>query len=262
MVTPEIPLNLDEIDANFSENFKTKKDLEKEFSKIKDKLCELQDTLYAEGKRRILIVLQGMDTAGKDGAIKHVFKEVHLQGIRVANFKAPSKDELAHDFLWRVHKEVPGNGEIVIFNRSHYEDVLITRVHNLISEKTWVKRYEHIRNFEKLLFDEGTVILKFYLHISKEEQKKRLLERLNNPKKKWKLLKEDVEERQYWEDYLKAYNEAISETSTFYAPWYIIPANKKWFRNYIVAKIITKKLESLNMRYPDPEPDIENIEIY
>jgi len=261
MVTPEIPFDLNNIDPDFSENFKSKKDVEKEFSKLKEKLCDLQDILYAEGKRRVLIVLQGMDTAGKDGTIKHVFKEVHLQGIRVANFKSPTATELAHDFLWRIHKEVPGNGEIVIFNRSHYEDVLITRVHKLIPEKTWIKRYEHIRNFEKLLFDEGTMILKFYLHISKDEQKKRLLERRNNPKKRWKLRKEDIEERKYWDDYITAYNEVIAETSTFYAPWYIIPANKKWFRNYIVAKIIVKKLESLNMKYPDPEPDIENIEI-
>ncbi|WP_456397233.1 polyphosphate kinase 2 family protein [Desulfurobacterium sp.] len=261
VVTPDKLFDLNKIDPGFTGNFKGKNDVKEEFHRLRKRLCELQDVLYAEGKHKILIVLQGMDTAGKDGTIKHVFKEVHLQGIKVFSFKEPTEEELSHDFLWRVHKHTPGKGEIAIFNRSHYEDVLIVRVHRLVPEKVWMKRYEHIRNFEKMLFDEGTTILKFYLHISKKEQKKRLLERLTNPRKRWKLHVEDVKERKHWDEYIRAYNDAIFKTSTIYAPWFVIPSDKKWFRNYLVAKIIVKKLESLNMKYPEPEKGIGNLKI-
>jgi PPK2 family polyphosphate:nucleotide phosphotransferase len=217
--------------------------------------------LYAEQKHKVLIVLQGMDTSGKDGTIRRVFEGVNPQGVRVASFKQPTPEELDRDFLWRVHKQVPGKGEMVIFNRSHYEDVLVVRVHELVPKEVWSKRYEHINSFERMLADEGTTILKFFLHIDQEEQKQRLQARLDDPHKHWKFNPADLEERKLWPKYMKAYEEAISKTSTDGAPWYIVPANRKWYRNIVVGTIIVEALTRLNMRYPEPEFDAAKIQI-
>jgi PPK2 family polyphosphate:nucleotide phosphotransferase len=225
------------------------------------RLEALQELLYAEHKHKILIVLQGMDTAGKDGTIRHVFEGVNPQGVRVAGFKQPTPQELDHDFLWRVHRQTPGRGEIVIFNRSHYEDVLVVRVHNLAAEEVWSKRYRHIKEFERLLADEGTTILKFFLHIDLDEQRARLQARLDEPAKHWKFNPADLKERKRWPEYIRAYQDALSQTSTEWAPWIIVPANRKWYRNLVVGTTIVETLEALNMRYPEPGFDPEKIKI-
>ena len=228
---------------------------------LNGELEELQELLYAEGKHKVLIVLQALDTGGKDGTIRHVFEGVNPQGVKVASFKAPTRKELAHDYLWRIHKHTPGKGEIVIFNRSHYEDVLVVRVHNLAPEAVWSKRYEHINAFEKTLADEGTTILKFYLHIDKDEQKERLQDRLDEPNKNWKFSLGDLEERKLWGQYTEAFEAALENTSTVYAPWYVIPANRKWYRNLVISTIIIEKLKSLNMSFPEPEDDLSGVVI-
>ena len=228
---------------------------------LNGELEALQELLYAEGKHKVLIVLQAMDTGGKDGTIRHVFEGVNPQGVKVASFKAPTRKELAHDYLWRIHKHTPGKGEIVIFNRSHYEDVLVVRVHNLAPEAVWSKRYEHINAFEKTLADEGTTILKFYLHIDKDEQKERLQDRLDEPNKNWKFSLGDLEERKLWGQYTEAFEAALENTSTAYAPWYVIPANRKWYRNLVISTIIIEKLKSLNMSFPKPEDDLSGVVI-
>ncbi len=223
----------------------------------------LQERLFAGGNRALLIVLQGMDTSGKDGTIKNVMSGVNPQGCRVASFKAPSRQELAHDFLWRVHQKVPPKGYIGIFNRSHYEDVLITRVHGLVSEKVARQRFNQISEFEELLSNTGTVVLKFFLHISKEEQRKRLEARIRNPEKRWKFSTQDLEERKLWNDYMKALEDVIPATSTDHAPWYIVPADRKWFRNVVVADTVVETLESMNLKCPPAreEVDWENLKI-
>lgn len=234
---------------------------EKKLAELSHQLDQLQDVLFAERKHKLLIVLQAMDTGGKDGVIRHVFENVDPLGVRVANFKAPTPEELAHDYLWRIHRQTPASGEIVIFNRSHYEDVLIVRVHNLVPPATWRKRYDHINQFERMLCDEGTTILKFFLHISKAEQAKRLQARLDDPTKRWKFNPGDLKERQLWPAYMKAYEDVLSRTSTEWAPWYIIPANHKWYRNLVVATIIVDTLKGLKMRYPQPDFDPTMIQI-
>jgi PPK2 family polyphosphate:nucleotide phosphotransferase len=233
----------------------------KQLLELNHRLEELQELLHAEHKHKVLIVLQAMDTGGKDGTIRHVFEGVNPQGVRVASFKKPTPEELGHDFLWRVHKQVPGRGEIVIFNRSHYEDVLVVRVHDLAPKGVWSKRYDHINDFERMLVDEGTTILKFFLHIDLDEQKERLQARLDEPNKRWKFNPADLEERKLWPMYVKAYEDAISKTSTDWAPWYVIPANRKWYRNLVVGTVIIEALEDLNMRYPKPEFDPAEIKI-
>lgn len=226
---------------------------------LNDELEALQELLYAEGKHKVLIVLQATDTGGKDGTIRHVFDGVNPQGVHVASFKKPTEIELDHDYLWRVHARTPGSGEIVIFNRSHYEDVLVVRVHDLVPPAQWEKRYEHINNFEKLLADEGTTIIKFFLHISKEEQKERLEERLADPEKHWKFSKGDLAERERWDDYQAAFEAALSRTSTEYAPWYIIPADRKWYRNLVISEVIIDTLKGLDMAYPAAEDGLEDV---
>ncbi len=220
-------------------------------------LADLQELLYAEHKQKVLIVLQGMDTSGKDSTIRHVFGDVNPQGTNVYGFKVPTQQELDHDYLWRVHKNTPGKGEIAIFNRSHYEDVLVVRVHSLVSKSVWEKRYDQINAFEKLLADEGTTILKFCLHISKEEQAERFLARLDRPTKHWKFNPGDLEEREYWNDYMDAYEDMINRTSTKWAPWIVVPSDQKWYRNLIVAETIVKTLQGLDMHFPQEVPDIE-----
>ena len=238
-----------------------KKEGRKRLLELNEQLEELQELLYAEHKHKVLIVLQAMDSGGKDGTIRHVFEGVNPQGVRVAGFKKPTPEELDHDYLWRVHKQTPGRGEIVIFNRSHYEDVLVVRVHSLVPEEVWSKRYEHVNAFERTLADEGTTILKFYLHIDLDEQKERFQARLDEPHKNWKFNPADVEERKLWPKYMQAYEDAISKTSTEYAPWYVVPANRKWYRNLVVGTVIVEALQGLNMRYPEPQFDPGEIQI-
>src|SRR6202161_3392170 len=211
------------------------------------RLDGFQYRLYAEKKRAVLLIFQGLDAAGKDGTIRHVMSGVDPQGCVVRSFKVPTAEEAAHDFLWRVHKAVPGEGEIGIFNRSHYEDVLVVRVHNLVPKDFWSERYGQINQFEKFLSDNDVKILKFFLHISKDEQKKRFEQRIEDPDRQWKISEADFDERNYWGDYTKAYEDALTRCSTKHAPWYIIPANKKWFRNLAVSHIIAETMEEMNM---------------
>jgi PPK2 family polyphosphate:nucleotide phosphotransferase len=218
-----------------------------------------QTLLYAEHKHSVLVVLQAMDAGGKDGTIRHVFSGVNPQGVDVASFKQPTTLELSHDFLWRIHTQAPRAGQIVIFNRSHYEDVLVTRVHKLVDKKTCARRYEHIRDFEALLVESGTTILKFFLHISKEEQLARFAQRLDDPGRNWKISESDYSERELWDDYVDAFEDAISATSTATAPWYVIPANHKWFRNLAVSQIIADAMADLGLAFPAPSVNLAEI---
>jgi len=259
-ITPDTKVNLAKFDPQDAHAFdKDKKAAQKVLGDLDQELDYLQELLYAEHKHKILIVLEGMDTSGKDGVIRHVFKGVNPQGVKVASFKQPTARELDHDFLWRIHPDVPGKGEIVIFNRSHYEDILVARVHGLVPEKVIENRYENINNFEKMLGNEGTTILKFFLHISKEEQKERLKERLKDKSKHWKFSASDVNERKFWDSYVKAYELALSRTSTVYAPWYVVPADKKWYRNLVTASVIVDTLKGFNMHFP--QVDLKNVKI-
>jgi len=252
-------IKLKDYDPNDSRLFDgNKKDSKEALLKLNTELAALQEQLYAEGKHRLLIVLQAMDTGGKDGVIRAVFEGVNPQGVKVASFKVPTPVELSHDYLWRVHQQTPGKGEMVIFNRSHYEDVLVVRVHQLVPEEVWSRRYQHIREFERLLADEGTTILKFYLHIDLQEQAQRFLARVEDPTKQWKFNPGDLDERERWEEYMKAYEDMLNQTSTDWAPWYIIPANKKWYRNWLISKIVIKTLKDLDMHYPTAPENIED----
>ncbi len=235
-------------DAGFN-----KEDASKLLNENIENIKKLQYLLYAENKHSVLVILQAMDAGGKDGTIRHVFGPLNPQGVKVTSFKTPTEEELSHDFLWRIHMHTPKSGEICIFNRSYYEDVLIVRVHNLVPQKIWSKRYAHINSFEKLLSDSGTIILKFFLHISEKEQSERLNSRLEDPSKYWKANPQDFEEKSYWKDYMDAYESAVSKCSTPYAPWFIIPSDKKWFRNLAISTIMVNALESLKMKFPDPK---------
>jgi PPK2 family polyphosphate:nucleotide phosphotransferase len=223
-------------------------------------IAHLQYKLYAEDKQALLVVLQGIDAAGKDGTIRKVFSILNPQGCHVHSFKAPTKEELAHDYLWRIHSAAPRHGEVGIFNRSHYEDVLIARVRSLVPEKTWRARYAQINQFENLLASSGTRVLKFFLYISKEEQEQRFRERLQNPEKQWKFNPEDLAEREHWDAYLDAFQEALVKCSTPQAPWYVIPANRKWYRNWIISEVTRRALEEMNPQIPPPAPGLDAIE--
>ncbi|RLC76719.1 MAG: polyphosphate kinase 2 family protein [Chloroflexi bacterium] len=238
-----------------------KRDAREVLRTLNKRLGTLQELLYAERKHKVLIVLQAMDTGGKDGVIRHVFKGVNPQGVQVANFKKPTLEELEHDYLWRVHKHTPREGHIVIFNRSHYEDVLVVRVHDLVPPEVWSRRYDHINDFERMLADEGATILKFYLHIDLDEQKERLQARLDDPHKRWKFNRGDLEERKLWPEYMRAYEDALGKTSTEWAPWYIVPANRKWYRNLVVATVLIETLEGLGMSYPQPDENLDDLVI-
>jgi PPK2 family polyphosphate:nucleotide phosphotransferase len=227
-----------------------KRDGLKAIDAIIRKLDPLQELLYAENKHSVLVVLQGMDSSGKDATIRKVFEGVNPEGVRVAHFGKPSAEESDHDYLWRAHKQVPARGEIVIFNRSHYESVLVERVHELVPEEVWSKRYRQIVDFERMLTDEGTTILKFFLHIDKKEQARRFQDRLNDPTKHWKFSYLDYNERSYWKDYTRAYEDALEKTSTKAAPWYVVPSNHAWFRDLVVSQAIVNSLEGLGMKYP------------
>jgi PPK2 family polyphosphate:nucleotide phosphotransferase len=226
-----------------------------------EELVRLQNLLYAENHHALLIILQGMDTAGKDGTIRHVMSGLSPQGVTVTAFKAPTEEELAHDFLWRVHKAVPRHGFIGIFNRSHYEDVLTVRVHELVPRKIWKARYEQINQFERMLVKNGVVILKFFLHISKGEQKQRLEQRMADPTRYWKFSIHDVQERHYWAAYRQAYEAALTHCSTHWAPWHIVPADHKWYRNLVVAEAVVQALKDLDMKYPQPAVDLAAIHL-
>ncbi len=224
------------------------------------KLGDLQELLFAGHRHKLLVVLQGMDTSGKDGTVRHVMNGVSPQSVRVTSFKKPTEQEADHDYLWRVHAAAPGKGEIAIFNRSHYAEVLVVRVHQLVPEKVWKKRYGQIRDFEEMLAENGVTILKFFLHISRDEQRQRLQARLDDATKRWKFQHGDLEERRLWDDYQRAYEDAIGKTSTKLAPWIIVPANAKWYRNWLVARTIVHELEELKMTYPQPDLSGERIE--
>ncbi|HEX2225275.1 MAG TPA: polyphosphate kinase 2 family protein [Thermoanaerobaculia bacterium] len=258
---PGSRVDLSQHDAASTADFEGgKKGVEPVFESLNRRLEDLQELLWSEHQHKVLVVLQGMDTSGKDGTIRHVFDGVNPIGVRVAAFKAPTEEEIDRDFLWRVHKQVPGAGEMVIFNRSHYEDVLVARVRNLVPEAVWKKRYDQINDFERLLAETGTTILKFFLFISKEEQRERLQARLDDPHKRWKFRMGDLDDRKHWDDYIAAYEEALGRTSTEHAPWYVVPSDKKWYRNLVVATVLVETLESLKMKLPEA-PELGEIKV-
>jgi len=262
LVKPDTKIKLSNWDPNDTGDFKDgKKEGLAQLEKLNGKLETLQELLFAEHKHKVLIVLQAMDTGGKDGTIRHVFEGVNPAGVCVARFDVPTPEELDHDYLWRVHKEVPGKGEMVIFNRSHYEDVLVVRVHNIVPPEVWGKRFDQINEFERNLAENGTTILKFYLHIDLDEQKERLQARLDDPSKHWKFRLGDLAERKLWPDYMHAYEDVLSKTSTESAPWYIVPANRKWFRDLVISSALVDTLEGLNMKYPESEENLEGVVI-
>lgn len=261
-VEPGSDVDLNQWDPDETRAFKgDKSEAKAALLDLNKRLQDLQELLHAEHKHKVLIVLQALDSGGKDGTIRHVFEGVNPKGVKVASFGVPTERELDHDYLWRVHQQTPGNGEIVIFNRSHYEDVLVVRVHSLVPEERWKRRYEHINAFEKLLVDEGTTILKFYLHIDLDEQKERFQARLDDPKKQWKFRMGDLEERKLWPKYSQAYEAMLRLTSTHHAPWYVVPANRKWYRNLVVGRIVVDALERLDMQYPKPDEDVRHVVI-
>jgi PPK2 family polyphosphate:nucleotide phosphotransferase len=259
-VEPGSKVKLRDIDPGFHGDYTSREAAASDFETYLKKLDELQYSMYAERKHSLLIVFQAMDAGGKDGVIRHVITGMNPSGVRVVPFKQPTHVELSHDFLWRVHAQAPSRGDVVVFNRSHYEDVLVVRVHQLVPKEVWSKRYEFINEFERLLVDQNnTTILKFFLYISKEEQLKRFRDRLEDPTKQWKISESDYSEREHWDDYIDAFEEALNKTSKPHTPWYVIPANKKWFRDLAVAKIIAETLKSLDMKMPEPTVDLEAI---
>jgi len=255
------PIRLADADPEESEHYKRKKDVKDELEVQRDRIRELQARLYAEQRQSLLIVLQAMDTGGKDGTIRGVFQGVNPQGCQVWSFKAPSTEELAHDFLWRYHSRTPTRGMVTIFNRSHYEDVLIVRVKQMVPEEVWRHRFTMINEFEHMLTLNNITIVKFFLHISKDEQKRRLESRLEDPNKHWKFSSGDLKERAYWDEYQRAFEDAINHCSTDYAPWYVIPANKKWYRNLVIARTIADTLEAMNPQFPRAESGLDQIVI-
>ena len=258
-VDPDSKVDLAKIDAGFSDNHESHEHALPEIEGFTQRLRDQQYLMYAEGKRSLLICLQGRDAAGKDGTINHVLSAMNPQGCSITGFKVPSEEEAAHDFLWRYHQHTPGRGQVAIFNRSHYEDVLVVRVHELVPKSVWSKRYEQINAFERMLADNGTHILKFYLHIDAEEQLERFKQRILDPARHWKISDGDYAERPYWDAYTEAFEAALNKTSTEHAPWFVIPSNHKWFRNLAISRIVTETLESLDMRFPEPSVDIEEI---
>ncbi len=258
-VKPGKKLKLSKIDPASTGKLESEAAAKEDTEHYLKKLTRQQALLYAENKHSVLVVLQAMDAGGKDGTIKHVFGPVNPQGVRVARYNQPTAVESAHDFLWRVHPHAPGLGEIAIFNRSHYEDVLVTRVHKLINKATWTERYRNIRDFEALLAEKNTTILKFFLHISKDEQLARFAQRLDDPARNWKISEADYTERSFWDAYVEAYEDAIAATSTPDAPWYVIPSNHKWFRNLAVSQILADTMADLDLAFPPPPANLADI---
>ncbi len=260
-VPPRAKVRLGDFDPDDTAGFDKGDKANERLGKNIARMAELEYRLYAESRRALLIILQGMDAAGKDGTVRHVMTGLNPQNCRVTSFKVPSSEEAAHDFLWRIHKAMPARGEIGIFNRSQYEDVLVVRVHELVPESVWSARYDQINAFEKLMSDNSVTILKFFLHISKKEQLERLEERLNDPNRNWKITEADGKERRRWDDYVEAYEAVLSRCSTSAAPWFVIPANKKWFRNLAVSQIIVETLERMNPKFPKPSVDLSKIKV-
>lgn len=260
-VPPGTNVKLDDYDPDDTTGIANKQEAEDQLAKLRKQLSDLQLVLYAEHKHALLVVLQALDAGGKDGTIRHIFTGVNPQGCAVTAFKIPTPEEADHDFLWRIHKAVPPVGMIGIFNRSHYESVLVERVHNLVPPDVWKERYGQINCFEEMLSANRVHILKFFLHISKDEQKRRIEARIHNKAKNWKMNMDDVKEREHWDEYGKAFAEALSKCSTSYAPWYIVPANKKWYRNVVISQIIVDYLKSLKMQFPKGEFDPDQITV-
>lgn len=258
-VKPGSKVKLSKIDAAFTGEHDHRESALPDIMYYDKKIRDLQYLMYAERKRSLLICLQGRDAAGKDGTINHVLGAMNPQGCTVTGFKQPSTVESEHDFLWRCHKVVPRRGHVAIFNRSHYEDVLVQRVHKIVPKKIWSKRYDHINNFENLLADNDTLVLKFYLHIDAEEQLKRFKQRIDDPARHWKISESDYTEAHYWDAYTEAFEDALEKCSTPKSPWFVIPANHKWFRNLAISHIVVHALEALNMTFPKPSVDIESI---
>ncbi len=254
-------IRLADYDPSYTGNYDSEDQVQEQLSKDVEKLTDLQETLYAEGKQSLLVVLQAIDAGGKDGTIGHVFRGLNPQGVLVTSFKQPTAEEAGHDFLWRVHKAVPAHGYIGVFNRSHYEDVLIVRVHDLVPKKVWKTRYDTINQFEEMLSNSGTKILKFFLYISKEEQKRRFEARLQDPKKHWKFAPGDLKERELWDEYIEAFEDMLTKCNTDYAPWHIVPANKKWYRNLVITRAIVNALEEMKPTFPPEEPGLDQIVI-
>jgi PPK2 family polyphosphate:nucleotide phosphotransferase len=262
-VKPGSVVDLSEIESGEKSLFKGghKEEFTPQFELLQHELQDLQKRLYAENKQKILVVMQAMDTGGKDGCIKHVFSRIDPQGIHVCAFKKPSEEELAHDFLWRVHSKAPAKGQIVIFNRSHYEDIIAVRVKKIYPDVVWKNRHRHVLEFERMLAEEGTTIVKIFLHISKDEQKRRLQARLDNPAKHWKIHPDDLVDRARWGEFMTAYEDVMAKTSTDLAPWYVVPADRKWYRNLCVARIMVDTLKKLDMKFPSITWDPQSIEI-
>jgi PPK2 family polyphosphate:nucleotide phosphotransferase len=262
-VEPGSKVDLAQIDSREKTLFQggDKSEFDEQFRVLQDQLQNMQKMLYAQNKHRILVVMQAMDTGGKDGCIKHVFSQIDPQGIHVRSFKKPTEEELSHDFLWRVHSKVPHRGQLVIFNRSHYEDIIAVRVKKLFPDEVWKRRQRHVVDFERMLAEEGTTIVKIFLHISKEEQKKRLEARLQNPMKHWKFNPDDLADRKRWNDFMAAYEDVMSKTSTEFAPWFVVPADRKWYRNLCVARIMVDMLRKLDMELPKIDWDPHGIMI-
>ena len=257
-VAPSTEVHLDRHDPADTDGM-DKRDGKAAALQLNADLEELQELLYADGRHKVLVILQGVDACGKDGTIRAVFEGVNPQGVKVASFKRPTDEELGHDYLWRIHARLPRSGEIAIFNRSHYEDVLVVRVHDLVPRNRWSKRYEHIQAFEQMLVDEGTTIVKFFLHVSKEEQRVRLQERIDNPAKRWKFSRDDLGERKLWDEYESAFEDMLTKTSTKDAPWYVIPADRNWYRNLVVSQVLVDTLRGLELRYPPAEDGIADL---
>ena len=259
MVEPDSKVNLDKIDPSYTGRHESHEKSIDEIAEHLERLRKAQYLLYADAGQSLLVVLQGLDAAGKDGVIQHLFSGLNPQGVKVARFGPPTADEAAHDFLWRVHAKAPADGEIAIFNRSHYEDVLVARVHKLVPKAVWSKRYDLIDDFEKLLTRNGTRILKFYLHISQKEQLARFKQRLDDPVRHWKISERDYSERELWGKYKDAYEDALPATSTDHAPWFIIPSDHKWFRNLAISEIVADTMEAMKLKLPPPRVDIDEI---
>lgn len=258
-IAPGSKVRLEDFDPRFVDKHEKKPAALSRMEKLRQRMDELQFRLYAERKRSLLICLQALDAGGKDGVIRHVIGSMNPQGCRVVSFKQPSAEELAHDFLWRIERQTPKRGEVVIFNRSHYEDVLVVRVHDLVPKKVWSKRYELIADFERGLVANGTHILKFFLHISKEEQLRRFKRRLDDPARHWKISEADYAEREYWASYAAAYEDALGKCSTRDAPWFVIPADRKWFRDLAISRIIVETMENLGIELPKPTVNLADI---
>jgi PPK2 family polyphosphate:nucleotide phosphotransferase len=258
-VEPGSKVDLGKVDAGFKDKHESHEHALPEIDTYRQKLRDLQNLLYAEDKHSLLICLQGRDAAGKDGTINHVLGAMNPQGCTVAGFKVPTREEAAHDFLWRYHKAVPGRGRVAIFNRSQYEDVLVVRVHKLVPKEVWSTRYDRINDFERMLHEGGTRILKFFLHIDPEEQLERFKRRIDDPARRWKISEADYAERPYWDAYTEAFEEALSKCSTRHAPWFIIPSNHKWFRDLAVSRIVVETLEDLHMKFPAPTVNLDEI---